>query len=297
MACLFLSGLVACSTLRFGYGQAARFSYWWLDSYADFTDAQSPAVHGHTAAFFSWHRKTQLPDYAYLLAQARQEAPHNATPAQVCRWADGVTQRVGASLRHMVPALVDVGRTLSDDQLRHMAQKFEKINEESDDDFLQPDRPGRIKAAVKRAVERAESVYGSISRTQRELITSAVAASPFSPEVWLAERKQRQHDILQLLRALPQMSHEEALRAMTELVDTYQHSPRAAYAAYQAKLLQYNCALAAQLHNSATAEQRQEVVDRLKGWEDDLRSLAAVARGSEGISSSVVVGLAKRPVD
>ena len=297
MACLFLSGLAACSTLRFGYSQAARFSYWWLDGYADFTDAQSPAVHRHIASFFAWHRKTQLPDYASLLARARQDALHNATPSQACQWADDVTQRVDASLRQMVPALVDVGSTLSGAQLRHMAQKFEKVNEGFVDDFLQSDRARRLKASGKRAVERAESVYGSLSRTQRELITDAVAVSPFSPEAWLAERKQRQQDILQLLGALPQMSHEAALSAMTELVDTYQHSPRAAYAAHQGKLLQYNCALAAQLHNSATADQRQKVADRLKGWEDDLLSLSLVARGSDRLPSSLMVGLATLAVD
>lgn len=281
IACLFLSGLVACSTLRFGYSQAARFSYWWLDGYADFTDAQSSVVHGHLASFFAWHRKTQLPDYASLLARARQEARHNATPAQTCQWADDVTQRVDASLREMVPALVDVGRTLSGAQLRHTAQKFDKVNEEFVDEFLQPDRARRLKASVRRAVERAESAYGALSRAQVELITSAVAVSPFSPETWLAERRQRQQDILKLLGALPQMSQEEALRAMTDLVDTFQHSPRAAYADYQAKLLQYNCVLAAQLHNAATHEQRLEVMERLKGWEEDLRSLAALAQGGD----------------
>lgn len=281
MACLFLSGLAACSTLRFGYSQATRFSYWWLDGYADFTDAQSSVVHGHMASFFAWHRKTQLPYYASLLARARQEAPHDATPAQACQWADDVTLQVDASLRQMVPALVDVGRTLSVAQLMHMARKFEKVNEGFVDDFLQSDRARRLKASLKRAVERAESVYGSLSPTQRELITAAVAGSPFSPEAWLAERKQRQQDILQLLGALPQMSQEEALRAMTDLVVTFQHSPRAAYASYQAKLLQYNCVLAAQLHNAATHEQRLKVVGRLKGWEEDLRSLAAVAQGGD----------------
>jgi len=40
-------------------------------------------------------------------------------------------------------------------------------------------------------------------------------------------------------------------------------------------LTEYNCALAAQLHNSTTPTQRGKARDNLKGWETDLRSLLA----------------------
>jgi hypothetical protein len=43
------------------------------------------------------------------------------------------------------------------------------------------------------------------------------------------------------------------------------------------KLAEYNCGLAAQIHNATTAAQRQKARDTLKGWEEDLRSLVAPA--------------------
>ena len=52
-------------------------------------------------------------------------------------------------------------------------------------------------------------------------------------------------------------------------------SPRPEYRAYQLRLRQDNCALAASLHNSTTPAQRQVARAKLKGWEEDLRSLAA----------------------
>ena len=278
IACLFLNVLAGCSALKLGYGQADSVTYWWLDGYLDFSDAQTPRVREHISAFWTWHRKTQLPDYAHLLDRAQKEMKQGATPAQVCNWVSEVTQRVDVGLRQMVPALVDVGRTLSESQLNHMTKKFEKVNEKFADDFLQSDRSKRHKAALKRAIERAESLYGSLNRTQRELLASLVGASPFSPEMWLAERKQRQQDILQLLRGLPRMGHQEALKATADLVDSYEHSPRAAYAAYHEALMQYNCSFAAQFHNSTTAEQRSEAAERLRGWGDDLRILATMAQ-------------------
>jgi hypothetical protein len=65
-----------------------------------------------------------------------------------------------------------------------------------------------------------------------------------------------------------------ALRALAARTE---RSPQAEYRAYQVKLAEYNCGLAAQIHNATTAAQRQKARDTLKGWEEDLRSLVAPA--------------------
>ncbi len=270
--------LLACSTVRFGYGQATSFSYWWMDSYLDFSEAQAPRVRSHLAAFFDWHRGTQLPDYATLLERARGEVLSDTTPQRVCEWADQAGERIDTSLARMLPGLADVGRTLSPQQLQHMAQKFAKTNAEFSDEFLQPDRARRHKASIKRAVERAEWLYGSLARPQRELLNEGIKASPFDPELWLAERQLRQQEILKALKAMPAQDPAEAQRVMGALVRQFRQSPRPAYAAYEEKLMQYNCALAARLHNSTTPQQRQDAADRLRGWEEDMRVLAAAAR-------------------
>jgi len=47
------------------------------------------------------------------------------------------------------------------------------------------------------------------------------------------------------------------------------------YRSYQQRLTDYNCSFIAQLHNSTTPAQRQVARNKLKGWEEDLRTLAA----------------------
>ena len=47
------------------------------------------------------------------------------------------------------------------------------------------------------------------------------------------------------------------------------------YRRYAQRQTDYNCGAVAALHNSTTAAQRQALAARLKGWEDDLRALAA----------------------
>jgi hypothetical protein len=53
------------------------------------------------------------------------------------------------------------------------------------------------------------------------------------------------------------------------------NSPRADYRRYAQALSQFNCQLSADLHNATSPAQRQVLVQKLKGWEADLRALAA----------------------
>ena len=53
-------------------------------------------------------------------------------------------------------------------------------------------------------------------------------------------------------------------------------------AQYQQRLNEYNCAIAAKFHNSTTPAQRQAARTKLKGWEDDLRALAAQGSNAGG---------------
>ena len=63
--------------------------------------------------------------------------------------------------------------------------------------------------------------------------------------------------------------------AVRDLMGRWLQSPRPAYAAYQRKLVDYNCAWVAELHNTTTPEQRKTARDKLRSWADDARALAA----------------------
>jgi hypothetical protein len=67
---------------------------------------------------------------------------------------------------------------------------------------------------------------------------------------------------------------DQRLAAMRALLAHTESSPDPVYRAYQQRLGAYNCAFAARLHNATTPAQRQRALETLKGWEEDLRSLA-----------------------
>ena len=108
-----------------------------------------------------------------------------------------------------------------------------------------------------------------------EMVSAAVAASPFNADAWLAEREAFQRDFMQTLRQLvaERADAQRAQLAWRALAAHQMRSPRPAYRTYQESLLEYNCAFFARLHNTTTPEQRQRAAARLKDWEDDVRAL------------------------
>ncbi len=278
MLVLLTTLLSGCGALRFAYGQAPDLVYWWLDGYFDFNDAQTDRVRDDLGSLFDWHRATQLPDYAQLLTRARAQvlAPEPITPAQVCGWYDDVVSRTGPVIDRALPAAASAVMSLSPGQLQHVQRKDNTVNANFRDDYLQSDPKDRLAAAVERVVDRTESLYGGLDAAQVERITRLVAASPFDPEVWLAERQQRQRDALATVRALlaEKASPDQAQAALRALVARVQRSPREAYRQYDERLRTYNCMVGAQVHNAMSREQRQVAADRLKGWSDDFRAMS-----------------------
>lgn len=269
--------VAGCSAIKFGYGQAPPIAFRWLDKYVDFNDGQELAVRGGLQDWFAWHRKTQLPDYAVLLARARVEVLANTTPERACGWWREVKARAAPAIDRALPTMAEVVLTLTPAQLKAIETRYAKNNEEYQDEYLQRDPSKRRESNVDRTADRAEMLYGRLDDAQREIIRRTVAESPFDADVWLAERQRRQQDALQTMRRLAatRPSKAEAQAQIRGYFDRVANSPREPYRRYAEKLEIFNCAAAAKLHNGTTLQQRQTAATRLQSWEDDVRSLAA----------------------
>jgi len=273
-ACLLL--LTGCSAVRLAYNQAPHLMYWWLNGYVDFDTEQGERARDALADWFAWHRATQLSDYAGLLATAQQQILHDVTPGEVCQWADELRKRIEVGYEQGVPPMAEMVRSLKPQQLQRVERRYRQADEEFRDEFLQADRTERLEESNKRAISRAELIYGDLNDAQRALLAQGIADSPFDPERWLLERQLRQREIVDTLRSL-QAQRADAARTEAALRVFAVHaaqSPRPAYRQYQQRLFDHNCRLIARLHNSTTVEQRRRGAEKLKGWEEDLRALA-----------------------
>ena len=268
--------LAGCSGLRLTYGQGPLLAYWWLDRQVDFSTEQAPRVREALTDWFAWHRSTQLPDYAHALGDLAAAAAGPLTAQQVCTQLTAWQQRAERAFDRAVPAVAEQLRSLSPAQIQRLEQHQAERQQELAAEHLQADAAERQKAALARAVARVETLYGSLDGAQRQLLAAGLAASPSEPERWLAERRARQAD---LLRSLRQWQAEGAdtptvQAGLRRLAAGMTRSPRPDYRAYSQRVMAANCSLMAQVHNSASADQRQRAADRLRGWQADLRALA-----------------------
>jgi hypothetical protein len=272
-ALLLLGG---CSMVRLGYSQAPSLAYWWLDGYVDFGTEQTPRVREAIDAWFDWHRRTQLPDYAALLARAQREVMDPVSPEAMCAWRDVAQRRLEVAVEQAAPALGALVATLTPEQLQHMQHKLAKDGAELRTEFAQRERAERAKASFKRTLERYETFYGKLDDPQRARLQQLLTVSVFDADRWLAERDQRNAEMMRTLTtAAATRDPARAEAAVRVLAEWSMRSPRPEYRAYQERLSLENCALASTMHNLMTPAQRQYARDKLKGWEDDLRLLAA----------------------
>ena len=275
--CLLLEG---CSiALKLGYNQGGTLAFRWLDSYVDFDEAQAGRVRTALDEWFAWHRRSQLPDYADLLARAQVDLADDISPERMCGWATEVRSRLDLGLERATPAIADLMLTLTPQQIASIEKRNAEKNDEFRDDFLQRDPQRRRRAAIRRELERAEDLYGRLDEAQRELVTRAVAESPFDPVLVLQERKRRQQDAVAGLRRLiaARAGRGEAEAEVRVWSQRLMRSPRDDYRRHAERLTEYNCSFAASLHNATTPAQRRTAARKLKGYEDDVRALAGEA--------------------
>ena len=276
--------------VRLAYDQASHLTYWWIDGYVDTGGEQTPRLREAIDRWFVWHARTQLPEYAALLARAQREVIAPITPAAMCAWAAEAERRIDLALEAAVPGAAELMLTLTPAQLQHIERRMAKGNDETRADFLQADAAERRAASLKRVVERFERIYGRLDATQRERLAALLATSSFEPERWLAERRLRQREILQTLAAVSvaggsadrNAALQQAQAAARVLAERTTRSPRADYRAYQQRLVHDNCQLAATMHNAMTPSQRQAARAKFKGWEEDLRALSAASASAGG---------------
>lgn len=277
--CIALVVLGGCSVIRLGYNQADWMAYRWLDAYADFDEAQAPRVREAINAWFAWHRRTQLGDYSDLLLRFEAELSADTSAERVCGWWGAVRTRIDRGLEQAVPAIAELAMTLRPAQLGNIEQRYAKSNAEFREEFLQQEGARRIVASVKRAIGRSETLYGDIDPPQRERFERWAAESPFDPNLALEERLRRQQDALQTLRRVAggPASSATAQAQIRGWLQRFDPSPRESYRLLAERVVRHNCRLAADLHNSTSADQRRFASKKLRDWAADLRALAVDA--------------------
>jgi hypothetical protein len=283
IALLALTGLlVACSAVKTVYSQAPDLAYWYLDGYVDFNGAQSLQVKTGLTRVQAWHRQTQLPTYIDILQKLQERAPANISATEACDIVADVRGKLLAVSVQMEPTAAEVVTTISVSQIQQMESKFARNNADFRDEFLEGSPQERRSKRVKKAVKRAEMLYGALQEEQLAAIAQSIDRSRFNPELTFGEWQRRQQDVLKTVRsvsaALPapanQTAPEKIRHAIRGLIDRTAESPDPGYRSYAKALTEQSCQQFADFHNKTTPTQRKKAVETLKAYEEDFRNLS-----------------------
>jgi len=275
---LLLAALLgACSAVRLAYNNLPTVSYWWLDGYVDFGEAQSLRVREALDALLGWHRREELPQVLALLRQAQALAPRDITPAQACGFAAAVRERLLATAARAEAPVAEVAVTLSAAQLEHLQAKYAKVNADYRDEWVSLDVAALHDKRYQRFLDRHEDFYGALTAEQRAMLRRMTAESVFDAKRADAERRARQAEIVALLRRFQseRTPAAEARTAIHALVHRIADPPAGPWRDHQLALQDEGCRNLAALHNTATPAQRERAADRLGRYARDVELLVA----------------------
>jgi hypothetical protein len=272
-----LIGLSGCSTIRVVYNNSDDVIYWWLDGYADLQGEQKQFTRDTLTDLQRWHRQQQLPEYVALLKRMQTMAPNDITPTQVCAVTEDMKTSFVTLLRFVEPANTKLASQLKPEQLLSIRKRFDKTNKTWKEDWLDPNAEERLRYRIKQATNRLEDFYGRLDKPQRDALHKWLSESIFDPKMSYAERERRQADSMQTFQRMAQegSATAQAQNMLRGLTERSFNSPNERYRAYSRELWNENCEGFAKLHNSTTPAQRQRMLEALRGYEQDFKSLMA----------------------
>ena len=263
--------------MKLAYNQAPDLSYWWLDGYFDFNEQQTPRVRDELTKLFAWHRASELPKTADLLAQAGQLMAGEVSASQACRVYEQGRSLIDNVSNQALPAMAGIAPTITPSQIEHLKGKYAKTADEFRRDFIRGSAEDRAAKRLKDTLSRSETLYGKLEEAQINAIKQALTTSSFDPAFALRERQRRQQELIELLTnlAAAKASPETSQHALRGYIQRAWDSPDPAYRAYVQRLTAQACVSFATIHASTTPVQRANAVKVFKGYEADLRALAA----------------------
>jgi hypothetical protein len=262
----------SCSIITTSYNRLPFLTLIELNSTFDLTDQQSQKVRPVLDSWLDWHRTNHLPRYIVKLEEWEKLVLQDLTSAQFCKEVEVIRAFTNEAVEKFIPALIPIAQTLNPVQI----QNWNKYQQEKDKEFVEnfsKGEKGEIinKKRLERSIDRAEMLYGTLSKSQKDALARRLEQSLFTVEQVLPERKRRHLDALNAVKLV--QSGAQPYSTLKAVWDRNQKSPDKKYEAYSEKMLQDGCAQLSELHNNMSLEQRKRAAQKLNGFRKDFESL------------------------
>ncbi|MDO6441044.1 DUF6279 family lipoprotein [Marinobacter sp. 2_MG-2023] len=190
-----------CSSTKLAYRYADWGIIWWVEDFITLTEPQKQQLNADIDNLKDWHCSTELPRYRSWLDNLQSDlATGDPGPAEVSGLQSQLATFIPPLLNQVAPIATNLLSSLSDEQVRELADNMAEKQQELEKEFLSGSSEQIAKARAERTAERAERWLGSLNGRQQTSINNWSENRAGQTTIWLEGRKHWQEALLEALR-------------------------------------------------------------------------------------------------
>lgn len=198
--CVSLMILSGCSSTRTAYRYADWGVIWWVEDYVSLTDAQERKLTRDIDQLRQWHCSNELPKYQQWLDGLQSDVQQrNLGPDIVAFHQEQLLDLFPPLLARITPIATDLLASLTEAQVRELADNMKERQRELEEEFLMDDPESTAAARAERTEERVERWLGELNDRQRAIVATWSAQREQQTEIWLQGRQNWQTALLDTL--------------------------------------------------------------------------------------------------
>ena len=275
VCCLLLLG--ACSSTTFFYNRLDFILPWYLDDYAELNRDQEKYLDELLSPFLAWHRSQELPLYLDVLDQVDGTLDQPMTAEDVAAISAAFEAAWFRLEERAINWLLELGGTLSDEQMDSFLEELWKQQREYEDKYLERSDKKFREDSYDSLLDSMQDFLGRLDKKQRQMLRVTSEELIRSDQVWLSERAVWLEKLGLILQREPgwQGRIRDAIaqrdeNASPEYVSTYQHNLRVIHGTV------------ADVLNSRSDKQDRRLRAKLENLREDLQTLIAQGQAAAG---------------
>lgn len=272
--------LASCSSTKFAYRYADWGIVWWVDDYISITDEQENQLKRDILALRDWHCRTELPRYSQWLEELKQDVRSgNLQNGRVSYHLEQLLSFFPPLADRAKPAAKRLLSSLSDEQVRELADNMAENQVELKEKFLAEKAEQTRQARTERTKERLERWLGTLNETQTRILEQWSYGRGYQTEIWLEGRRTWQRELLQALEQRKEASFD---RAIDNLIDNNDELRGPEYEQMMAESRASMTDLLTDLLEEADQQQLDFLLDRAATLRGDFNKLTCTGENTPG---------------
>ncbi|WP_395343730.1 DUF6279 family lipoprotein [Ningiella sp. W23] len=198
LAAVFL--LAGCST-KFAYNNISWLVYWYIDDYVEFNKDQKIMFDDYIASWQSWHKQSELPKYqAHLEELASDIATQNISIDRMAYHQDKARDHWHRARAHVAPGLVELAKTLDEEQITFFFAALEKENVEDEEEWLERQERSEKRRKddwIDRNFDNLEDYLGRLTTEQKDFVRNSYGNFESTRMHWIKYKRDYQQAMRQ----------------------------------------------------------------------------------------------------